>query len=140
MKLERPEESDDNSIPPLAPIDKNMKRSPLAIGVVVILLFIIGSSFLVFIFSFYDKYFGQPEYVSHYITLRDNLKMPDGRSYWDNNNQTDMLIASKILEEDMNRQVLERNQANVTIEEFINSTRLPIGPRGTPSYVGGLSA
>ena len=132
MKIVRPArlDNDGNDIPPLAPIDKNMKSSPIAIGVMLVLLFIIGSSILLFIFSFYDKYFGEPEqYVPGYITLRDGLTMPDGRNYWDDNNHTDMMIAAGILETYLDKKIAEQNQTNLTIDEFFDSMQKS-GPSG----------
>ncbi len=121
-------------------VQPRQSMSPLAKGILAMLLFIVGSSIVMLIFMFYGKFLGVESYEPDYHELRDNLLMPDGRDYWDNNNQTDMLVASNILEEDMNRQILERDNIDMTVDEFINSVDLPSGPMAGPSYSGGISA
>ena len=64
-----------------------------------IFLITVSVVFIIFVILVlhFDK--SEPKYIPNYITLRDNLTMPDGRTYWDNNNKTDMLIASEVLKE-----------------------------------------
>jgi len=115
MKLVRPAKIDTEGkdIPPL--IQPNNSNKGPAIGIMLIIFFLVGSAILLGIFIFYDKFFiKELVYIPDYHTLRDNLTMPDGRMYWDDNNQTDMLIAASILRADINRRIVEENEVNMS--------------------------
>ncbi|KKN77141.1 hypothetical protein LCGC14_0363380 [marine sediment metagenome] len=128
MKLIRPAklDSEGNNIPPLVQLNKDIPHSPLAFGVLMVMLFIVGMAIISGIFIFYDKFFKQPEYVPDYHTLRDNLVMPDGRSYWDDNNHTDMMVAAQILETYLDKKIAGENETNITVEQFLKLSAKPI--------------
>lgn len=129
-------------VDPIDSIPINQPKEPLDLldhPYLLLLFIIIGMSCLVPLIMFsYDNFFHkEPIYIPNYKTLRDNLTMPDGRTFWDDNNQTDAKIALQILVDYIDRKIEVEGNTNMSMEDLFNNTQNQIYSKSFVAVHGG---